>query len=69
MDLSYLDPNFVPVYSLEGIDAIIVAVCPSKMLSILAVELLKCSSIYGIGRGTFFQGIEIVALTAVRATI
>ena len=46
MDLSYLDPNFVPVYSLEGIDAIIVAVCPSKMLSILAVELLKC--FYGL---------------------
>ena len=25
--------------------------------------------IYGVSRGTFFQGIEIVALTAVRATI
>ena len=25
--------------------------------------------IYGVTRGTFFQGIEIVALTAVRATI
>ena len=26
MDLSYTDPHFVPVYSLDGIDAVIVAV-------------------------------------------
>ena len=31
--------------------------------------LLLPGGIYGISRGTFFQGIEIVALTAVRATI
>ena len=26
MDLSYTDPHFVPVYSLDGIDDVIVAV-------------------------------------------
>ena len=32
-------------------------------------EMFSNGGIYGISRGTFFQGIEIVALTAVRATI
>ena len=43
MDLTYIDPNFVPVYSLDGIDAVIVAVCPPKRPSFLAVELLNAS--------------------------
>ena len=38
-------------------------------LSLPKKETIPLGGIYGISRGTFFQGIEIVALTAVRATI